>query len=100
MPLAKSPHQALLAAVLLLPAASTVAEPGEEPVFHALEQSAARTEGLAAIEHLPPPVLTGLSATVDADGRVVYQCRVGDNPAYRAYRDRVDAAIRELERQR
>lgn len=87
----------LILCAALTPAIAAASGSGETLEFHALAPSAATAAAAGAIEQMPPPVLTGLAATVDAEGRLAYTCRAADNPAYRAYRERVDAAIRAQE---
>ena len=74
---------------------SKAADP--EPVFHPVELASAKSLPVAALEQVPPPVTTGLSATLDSSGQVRYDCRSVENPAYVAYQARVEAAIRAQE---
>jgi hypothetical protein len=86
-----------LAGMLLLgPAAAFAGEQSGEPklAFHALMPATAKALDERAVEHFPPPVMTGLGARLEASGAVRYECRTADNAAYAAYRARVDAAIR------
>lgn len=71
------------------------AEP--KPVFQPLDPASTKSLGIGGSEHVPPPVTTGLAATVDATGQVRYECRSAQNPAYAAYQARVEAAVRALE---
>lgn len=84
-------------AVLTTAAAGPSTARDPEPVFHPIEPASAKSLPLAALEQVPPPVTTGLVATVDSNGRVRYDCRSADNPAYAAYQARVEAAIRSQE---
>jgi hypothetical protein len=87
----------LILAATLAPAMASASGDGDRLEFHALAPSAAKSASAGAVEQVPPPILTGLAATVDAEGRLSYTCRAADNPAYRAYRERVEAATRAQE---
>lgn len=38
---------------------------------------------------MPPPAMTVSTATLDAQGRVVIRCGEAENPAFRAWRERI-----------
>lgn len=78
-------------------AASSESASEPKPVFQPLDPASTKSLGIGGSEHVPPPVTTGLAATLEPTGQVRYACRSAENPAYAAYQARVEAAIRALE---
>lgn len=84
-------------AVLAMLASNPSRAGDPETVFHPVAPASAKSLHVTAMEQMPPPVTTGLSATLDSSGQVRYDCRSAENPAYVAYQARVEAAIRAQE---
>ncbi len=98
MPLRSPIHPVL--AVLALALATTPAL-AETPVTLAVDPASAASRKSAetfADALVPPPELSTLTATLTADGRVELRCAGVANPAYRAYRERLEQAARQGER--
>lgn len=74
------------AAVLIfgLTAGAAAAEPVSRPLADA---PGAAKAALKNPPRTPAPTVNVLSATLDAQGRVVVRCSEGESPAYRAWRE-------------
>ncbi len=77
-----------VAAVLLALASGHViaAEPVSRPLGGSPSQSKA---ALQQMPRMPPPAMTVLDASLDTRGRIVVHCGERENPAFRAWRERL-----------
>ena len=63
---------------------------GAEPISRPLGGTPASWKAaLKDAPRMPPPMMTVSSATLDAQGRVVIRCGEAENPAFRAWRERI-----------
>lgn len=77
-------------AAVLLAFASAGAAHAADPVSRPLGGSPALSKAaLKEQPRMPPPAMTVLTASLDAQGRVVVRCSESENPAFRAWRERV-----------
>lgn len=81
-------HRAALAVLLALgvAGAANAAEPISRPLAGTAEQSRAASKDRP---RMPAPVVNVLTASIDAQGRVVVRCSEAENPAFLAWRERM-----------
>jgi hypothetical protein len=83
-------HSQRTSAVVLLLIGFAGAAQGAEPISRPLGGTPAMSKAaLKDVPRLPPPMMTVSTATLDAQGRVVVRCGEAENPAFRAWRERI-----------
>jgi hypothetical protein len=64
----------------------------DEPVSRPLAMAPGATSRSKAAEPVPAPTHFVLTGQLGRDGRVSIQCESAENPAWRAWRNRIDAS--------